>query len=467
MKYYFLKYCFTCILSLTFTSCFANSPAATEINYDFTKGVTRGGINYILDTNYKVAKVNKYKEGEKNNPYQYAYTGDIVIPATITYEQETYNVIAIRYSAFTHCTGLNSVIIPESVNRIEEYAFNGCSNLTSIILPYSLTSIGENAFLDCYSLTNITIPKSMTTISSGAFSGCGLTSVSIPDNVIKIDKYAFYGCPNLASVTIPESVTNIGENAFASCSKLKTIIIPNSVTTLGGSSFSHDSSLESVIIGDGVVSIEGSAFSGCSSLTDLVVGSSVTSIEGAAFSGCNALTAVTLKSNALVSFSRRYYGHMDSFFGKQVKNYIIGPEVYHIGDYAFEGGCTGLTSVSIPESVTSIGDYAFQYCYELKQVYCHAKELPITGNGIFNGVQISNATLHVPDEAIDKYKATEPWKFFGKILPLTSTYIPGVETGNEKNRTYYNLNGCPQASPQHGINIVRMGDGTTKKVVVK
>lgn len=158
-------------------------------DYDFTRIIKRSNLNYILDTNNKVAKVYQYDQGEKDNPYQYAYTGDINILATITYNKETYSVIAIDEHAFAYCTGLNSVIIPEGVTQIGQYAFKDCSNMTNIILPNNLTNIGEEAFNGCSSLTKINIPKSMTTINKWAFSGCGLTSVDIPDHVMKINDY--------------------------------------------------------------------------------------------------------------------------------------------------------------------------------------------------------------------------------------------------------------------------------------
>ncbi|MBQ6681845.1 MAG: leucine-rich repeat domain-containing protein [Prevotella sp.] len=409
-------------------------------DYDFTRIIKRSNLNYILDTNNKVAKVYQYDQGEKDNPYQYAYTGDINILATITYNKETYSVIAIDEHAFAYCTGLNSVIIPEGVTQIGQYAFKDCSNMTNIILPNNLTNIGEEAFNGCSSLTKINIPKSMTTINKWAFSGCGLTSVDIPDHVMKINDYAFSDCSNLTSVTISEGVTSIGGHAFYNCSSLTNILIPNSVNSIGEGSFSQNYSLVSATIGNGVVNIGPFAFFECSSLTDLVVGSSVTSIEDAAFWGCNALTAVTLNSNPLISASRStYYSYMESTFGKQVKNYIIGPNVNRIGDGAFYA-CTLMKSVIIPEGVTSIGEYAFSGCSGLQSITSFIEE-PFGCSNSWNYVTKS-IPLYVPAGTKEKYKNTDGWNEFTNIIELDDE-TTGIHNciQSHKEQTYYSLDG--------------------------
>ena len=178
------------------------------------------------------------------------------------------SVTSIGYMAFYDCSGLTSIIIPDSVTSIGYYAFSGCSGLTSVIIPDSVTSIGYYAFRYCSGLTSVIIPDSVTSIGESAFYGCsGLTSIIIPNSVTSIGNYAFRYCSGLTSVIIPDSVTSIGESAFSGCSGLTSIIIPNSVTSIGSYAFRYCSGLTSVIIPDSVTSIGYNAFDGCSGLT--------------------------------------------------------------------------------------------------------------------------------------------------------------------------------------------------------
>ncbi len=180
------------------------------------------------------------------------------------------------------------------VTSIGEDAFRMCSGLTSVIIPNSVTSIGDGAFSYCGGLTSVTIPNSVTSIGEGTFWGCGLTSVSIPNSVTSIGESAFQGCC-LTSVTIPNSVTSIGKGAFSGCSGLTSVSIPNSVTSIGGSAFYGCSGLTSVTIPNSVTSIEDMVFFFCRGLTSVTIPNSVTSIGGSAFSGCWGLTSIKCK----------------------------------------------------------------------------------------------------------------------------------------------------------------------------
>ena len=139
--------------------------------------------------------ISKVKAAEVYRSSGTSYSGDIIIPSTVTYEGVDYKVSSIGNSAFNGCTGLTSITIPNGVTFIGNSAFNGCTSLTSITIPNGVTSICEGAFQNCTSLTTVSIPNSIITIGQNAFSGCSsLTSITIPNNVTNIGVAAFSGC---------------------------------------------------------------------------------------------------------------------------------------------------------------------------------------------------------------------------------------------------------------------------------
>ena len=262
----------TLILSVIFSI----SASAYDVEVD--------GIYYNLFSEGNVAEVTN---GDKK------YSGSIIIPYSIKVNDVDYAVTSIGDHAFSNCSGLTSVTIPNSVSKIGFQAFRECSCLTSVTIPNSVTSIGAWAFFNCSSLTSVTIPNSVSKIEDGTFFYCsGLTSVTIPNSVTSIGNSAFSGCSGLTSITIPNSVTSIGDGAFYECSGLTSVTIPNSVTSIRQEAFRGCNSLTSVTIPNSVTSIGDCAFAGCSSLTSVTIPNSVTSIEYGAFSSCSNLENV-------------------------------------------------------------------------------------------------------------------------------------------------------------------------------
>ena len=258
-------------------------------------------------------------------------------------------VTNIGNCAFGGCSSLSNIVIPNSVTSIGDRTFLQCSSLSSVVIPDSVTSIGDRAFQDCSSLPNIVIPDSVTSIGEGAFSSCSsLSSVVIPNSVTSIGKEAFYGCSFLSGITIPDSVTSIGEGAFGSCSSLSCIVIPNSVTGIGTGAFFNCSSLSNIAIPDSVTSIGEGAFSSCTSLSDIVIPDSVASIGDCAFQDCCSLSSIVI-TNSVASIGN------DTFRGcNSLSNVVVPDSVTSIGDRAFQN-CSSLTDIVIPNSVTSIG----------------------------------------------------------------------------------------------------------------
>ena len=311
-----------------------------KIYYTATAKVTPRSSTHVFGANIVS---NTYKNGQ----------------GVITFDVD---VTSIGYEAFSDCTSLISVTIPDSVTSIGASAFNGCTSLTSVTIPDSITSIEGFAFASCTSLTSVTIPDSVTEIGKYAFADCtSLTSVTIPDSVTSIGKYAFYKCTSLTSVTIPNSVTEIGESAFIYCTSLTSITIPNSVTSIGDDAFYECTSLTSVTIGDRVTSIGDHAFYGCTSLTSVTIPDRVTLIGSDAFYGCASLTSVTIPDR-VTSIGSYAFCNCTSLTSVTIPDSVIS-----IGGSAFYN-CS-LTSVTIPDSVTSIGGSAFGRCNSLTAFY--------------------------------------------------------------------------------------------------
>lgn len=291
------------------------------------------------------------------------------------------SMASIGNYAFRECGSLASITIPDSVAGIGLQAFDNCSGLISVIFqgPSSVASIGDYAFRDCSSLTSIAIPNSVTSIGINAFSSCiGLTSASFqePSKISGIGKGVFSGCSGLESITIPDSVTAIGESAFSSCIELTSVTFQeqSKVAGIGANAFRGCSSLTSIAIPSSVTGIGESAFEGCTGLTGITIPDSVTGIADYAFYGCTALQSIDVDpSNTVYSsddgvlYSKDKTTLITYPAGKANGSFVIPDSVTGIGDNAFEE-CSSLTSISIPGSVTSIGECVFSWCTALQSV---------------------------------------------------------------------------------------------------
>ena len=276
----------------------ATSASAVEVEI--------AGVWYDVVTKVKEATVIQYKNSK--------YSGGIVIPETIEYDGNAYSVTSIGECAFSDCTSLTSVTIPNSVTSIGNSAFTNCASLTSVTIPDGVTSIGMHAFFGCSGLTSLVVGNNVASIGVSAFAYCPLKKVIVKDitawckisfdnlhsNPLSIS-HRLYNAEGIIirNLVISDNVTSIGNYAFED-SGLTSVTIPNSVTTIGDGAF-NGCALTTVTIGNSVASISFDAFANCSSLTDVYcLAENVPSTDSDAFVGSSINTATLHVPNASI-----------------------------------------------------------------------------------------------------------------------------------------------------------------------
>ena len=432
------------------------------------------------------------------------YKGTVNIPKSVKYMNRTRNVTAIDDNAFRNCTDLNDIIILPTIKNIGYDAFYGCKNLAVYIsdlsawcrisfsnrLSSSTSSWYNNGnplqfashfFLNGNEIKDLVIPNDITIIKDYAFYGCSsFTSLEIPNTVTSMGAEAFWGCDSIKSIAIPNGVKTIGKRCFANCNMLSTVSIGNKVDTIGFAAFEGCYFLEKVIVKDiknwcniyfeyidyTKVSYDANPLMRANHLykdenteiRNLVIPSTVTEISSWLFYDCESLISVaippTVKSIGNHAFERC-----------PITSISLGSGVKSIGFDAFSG-CS-LISVTIPSSVTSIGESAFN-CSVMETVISKIANPFKISDDTFSSNTFYNATLYVPKGTKSKYKSTEGWKNFIWIEEGLPTGIETAKTDGEViEKSRYTVDGSRLSSPRRGINIIKMSDGTTKKVLVK
>ena len=313
-----------------------------------------------------MASIAAYRKAYGWKDFSNYYSGEVVADGITYHIDENGAMVAVAETALTEANILSTVEFEGNqypVIKINEKVFSGNTNLTAVTLPEGLVEIGEYAFSGCQNLESVALPESLTTLGDYAFSSCKLLkTIKIPSGVTAIPSCCFRECSSLESVTIPEGVTDIGGAAFSGCN-LKALTLPESLVTIEIYAFEDNRSLKSVNIPAKVKTIETQAFYGCG-LTDLVI-----------------------------------------------------PEgVQTIGSHAFSSN--SLKNLTLPSTITSIGESTFRYNYGLQSITCNAATPPTLGDDAFYGCNIQE--VKVPLASIAAYRKVYGWKNY-------SNYYGGEE----------------------------------------
>ena len=437
----------------------------TEINYNATNlvdsstfsDIGQDGTEIVVNIGANVTRIPTYTFSDSN--------------ITSVNFAENSQVTSIGDSAFSECTRLTSITLPERLTSIESNVFNGCTGLTSITIPDSVTRIGFSAFNGCTGLTSITIPDSVTSIAVYAFYGCtGLTSITIPDSVTSIGWSAFKNCTGLTSITLPEGLTSIENYTFDGCTGLTSIKIPKSVTIIGSGTFQNCSSLTSITIPASVTRIESFVFSGCTGLTEVtfenIYGWSLYETKGGSSTelipidielSSTDLQDTSTAATYLTDTYKNYYwlredvevlnfeindsGEITKYTGTDTE--VIIPSTYSLledgtviagTDYTITGIADGtasngafynnknITSVTLPNTLEMIGNFAFSGCTGLTSITIPESVTSIGDSAFSECTGLTSITI--PDGVTSIGE-----RAFHSCTSLTSITIPENVTG--------------------------------------
>jgi len=371
-------------------------------------GFTVDGLNYANSIGNTVIVVGLEDK---------TFSGNLIIPETVTNEGTTYSVKYIAINAFYDCKGLTSVIVGDSVVTINDYAFRSCQNMTSLIIGKSVKTIGNGAFAGTISLSDVTLSNSLVSIGDAAFHQSYIKTLTIPNSVLSIGQQAFQGCYNLTSIVIPNSVEKIGYRAFRDCESLKEIYsyIEEPYNIGEAFSYSYDDAddfynrvtlyvpvgtkakyeaTEGWNVFKNIVEMEpttkelkvGETFEtdGITYMVskqkpmEVVVGTDPW-YDGEEHDELFNLRAVSQETTGKIIipstveapdgnvYSVTSIGYRAFRFCEKITEVSLPSTITLISDQAFEG-CSGLTNINLPQSITEIGSYAFSQCRSLTSV---------------------------------------------------------------------------------------------------
>ena len=359
--------------------------------------------------------------------------------------------------------GLSEITLPEGITTIEEEAFCNCDNLTTVVLPSTLLRIGVDAFSECQKLTTITLPEGLTTIDGRAFFSCSnLKEVILPGTLTTIGPATFSSCTALTSIALPPHLTTLGRRAFGECSALTAITIPPTIKTIQYATFSQCTALRTVHLPEGLETIEEDAFLNCEALSAITLPEGLKQIDTHAFFNCRNLTEITLPTT-LSEFETPFSAcdHLTTLhlspdhphftlrhgllYDKSGQTLLCVPPglstvtlsegVTTIGENAFRGN-PHLTSLTLPDTVTTIEEGAFERCSALRTITLPKGLTTINDFAFSHCAHLTEITL--PDSITHLGIC-----LFNECKELTSVHLPEGLT----ELPHGTFEGCPKVLP--------------------
>lgn len=369
----------------------------------------------------------------------------------------------IAWGAFKGCSALENLDLSTSnIENIQSYAFSECTSLSSVKFPSSLRQIYGNAFSQNSALQAVTFNDGLDGIGGSAFSNTGLTTVTLPNSLTYLGSSAFSSCKDLASISIGTGITEIPYNCFSGCNALTSVDLPEHVTSIGGGAYSYCDGLVSITLPSSIQAVGASAFANCSNLEEVVIPDNVTTLGERAFQ-----------------------------YDKKLKHVQIGKGVATLETDLFNG-YESLSSVELSEGLTAVKKFVFQYCSSLKTVTFPSTLTTLSNSTCFGwtpdslyflGTQpatgertkdepfyglYTQTKVYVPESAFDAYKQSTVFKKFfeeDNLLTFNATGINTVKDTRIVPVMWFDLTGRQLSAPQKGINIVKMSDGSTRKIM--
>ncbi|MBR1631761.1 MAG: leucine-rich repeat domain-containing protein [Paludibacteraceae bacterium] len=340
--------------------------------HDFAVWNGQDSIWYeIVDDQVEMA-VEVTFEGRTYRTVADEYAGNLVVPSSIVYAGQVWQVVGVGSNAFCNCRKLRSVVLPEGIRQIGAYAFAGCDSLASIQLPeHTLTDVGAYAFMGCAMLRDVALPQTLHDIGVGALNGTSVDHVLQTDSIFVFLPRGYQGC-----YEVRDGIAHVAPSAFDSCASLTCVVLPPTVRTIGGNAFAHAPRLSCVNLPGGLVSIGEYAFAKTPSLSSLTLPPSLRTL------GKYAFVESGLRS-VIVPGGLTDWGYGTFTLCDSLHTAVVSEPLQEVAPWSFRQ-CHALQHVVLPATLRTVGNVAFAECSELERVVIPEGVTAINGSA-FSG----------------------------------------------------------------------------------